>query len=308
MRLSQIQDFIAIAEQGSVRAGAKARQVSAPALTKSLRALEDELHVPLLTRTGRGVVLTRYGTAFLHRAKLIANEARKVSEEMAQMLGGQGSNLCVGATGGPAYALLPGALRRFQTQHPSVQVNLEGGIYPTHTAKLRSGDMDMAISPVPDVGVGTGLSCEPLYRNDSVVAAHPLHPLRHASTLGELAEAEWLLTGQGLKGPGSAIVQAFESQGLGPPRVALRCDNIGTAQMLLLTNPKLLCLLPRKLVCAPPLDRFLIALPLTDTLPSHMVSLIYPSDLPMTPVAADFATLLRREAHYLRQESPETRA
>ncbi len=308
MRLSQIQDFIAIAEHGSVRAGAKARQVSAPALTKSLRALEDELHVPLLTRTGRGVVLTRYGTAFLHRAELIANEARKATEEMALMLGGRGSSLSIGATGGPAYALLPGALKQFQTLHPGVQVNLESGIYSARSTKLRSGDMDMAISPVPDEGVGPGLTSEPLYRNDSVIAAHPLHPLRHARTLAELAETEWLLTGQGLKGPGSAIVEAFESQGLPPPHVALRCDNLGSAQMLLLTNPKLLCLLPRKVVCAPPLDRFLIALPLTDTLPSHMVSLIYPSDLPMTPVAADFATLLRREAHYLRQETPDTSA
>ncbi len=308
MRLSQIQDFIAIAEQGSVRAGAKARQVSAPALTKSLRALEDELHVPLLTRTGRGVVLTRYGTAFLHRAKLIANEARKASEEMAQMLGGRGSSLSIGASVGPAYALLPGALKRFQTQHPSVQVTLESGIYTARSARLRSGEMDLAISPVPDEGVGPGLTAEPLYRNDSVIAAHPLHPLRHAHTLAELADAEWLLTGQSLKGPGSAIVDAFESRGMAPPRIALRCDNLGMAQMLLLTNPKLLCLLPRKVIHTPPLDRFLIALPLTDALPSHRVSLIYPSDRPMTQVATDFATLLRREAHYLRQETPETPA
>ena len=302
MRLSQIQDFIAIADHGSVRAGAKARQVSAPALTKSLRALEDELYVPLLTRTGRGVVLTRYGTAFLHRAELIANEARKATEEMALMLGGRGSSLSIGATGGPAYALLPGALKQFQTLHPGVQVNLESGIYSARSTKLRSGDMDMAISPVPDEGVGPGLTSEPLYRNDSVIAAHPLHPLRHAHTLAELADAEWLLTGQSLKGPGSAIVDAFESRGMAPPRIALRCDNLGMAQMLLLTNPKLLCLLPRKVILTPPLDRFLIALPLTDSLPSHMVSLIYPSGLPMTPVAADFATLLRREVHYLVSE------
>ncbi len=57
MRLSQLQDFIAVAESGSIRAGAKARDVSAPAITKSIRQLEEELHVPLLTRTTRGVVL-----------------------------------------------------------------------------------------------------------------------------------------------------------------------------------------------------------------------------------------------------------
>ena len=63
MRLSQVQDFIAVAECGGIRAGAKARGVSAPAITKSIRLLEEELHVPLLTRTTRGIVLSRYGEA-----------------------------------------------------------------------------------------------------------------------------------------------------------------------------------------------------------------------------------------------------
>jgi DNA-binding transcriptional LysR family regulator len=215
------------------------------------------------------------------------------------MLGGRGSSLHIGASVGPAYMLLPGALKRFRAQHPGVPVNLESGIYDLRAAKLRSGGMDMAISPVPHEGVGPGLTSEPLYRNDSVVMAHPQHPLRATRHLADLVEADWLLTGQGMKGPGSAILEAFEAQGLPSPRVALRCDNIGMAQMLLLDNPSLLCLLPRKLLTSPPLDRFLIALPIEEPLPSHMVSLIYPSDLPMTPVAADFATLLRREAHYL---------
>ncbi len=43
----------------------------------------------------------------------------------------------------------------------------------------------------------------------------------------------------------------------------------------------------------------LVPLPIEDKLPSHTVSLIYRADSPMTPVAAQFATLLRREVHYL---------
>jgi DNA-binding transcriptional LysR family regulator len=116
MRLSQLQDFIAVAESGSIRAGAKVRDVSAPAITKSIRQLEEELHVPLLTRTTRGVVLSRFGDAFLRRARLIATEARKATDEMTQMLGTRNGTVRIGATGGPANLLLPAVLKRFRTQ------------------------------------------------------------------------------------------------------------------------------------------------------------------------------------------------
>lgn len=298
MRLNQLLDFIAVAESGSIRAGAKARAASPPALTKSIRLLEAELHVPLLTRTTRGVVVSRYGHAFLVRARLIANEAGKASEEMAQMLGARNGLLRVGASGGPVHVLLPAVLKRFHAQYPQVEVSVEGGVYAAHSAKLRSGAMDMAVVPIAEEGIERDLACEPLYRNDSVVMAHPEHALRHARSLRELSSARWMLTGQGMQGPGAAILDAFREHHLPVPRVALRCDSLGIAQLLLLSDPTLLCLLPRRLLQGPFGDKGIIALQIEEKLPSHMVSLIYLSDTPMTPIAADFATQLRREAHY----------
>ncbi len=69
MCLSQIQDFIAVAESGSIRAAARTRDVSAPALTKSIRQLEDELYVPA-AHAHRARGLSHYGEAFLRRARL----------------------------------------------------------------------------------------------------------------------------------------------------------------------------------------------------------------------------------------------
>jgi DNA-binding transcriptional LysR family regulator len=153
MRLSQIQDFIAVAEGGSIRAAARSRDVSAPALTKSIRQLEEELHVPLLTRTTRGVVLSHYGEAFLRRARLIAAEARRATEEMTQMLGARTGTVRIGVTGGPAHLLLPAALNRFRRQHPEVQVNIDSGRYAVHLQDLRAGLIDVAVSPIPDEGI-----------------------------------------------------------------------------------------------------------------------------------------------------------
>ncbi|MHA7682566.1 LysR substrate-binding domain-containing protein [Cupriavidus sp. PET2-C1] len=298
MRLSQLQDFIAVAECGSIRAGAKERRVSAPGLTKSIRQLEEELHVPLLTRTTRGVMLSAYGEAFLRRARLIAAEARNASDEMAQMLGSRSGIVRVGATSAPAQLLLPSVLKRFRAMHPDVLVSIESGVYPAHVADLRAGVMDMAISPIPAEGLEREFSSEDLYNNDSVVVAHHEHPLRHARTLRELAGTEWVLTGRRMEGPGAAIMDAFRDHGLPLPRVAVRCDTIGVIQALL-ADRTLLCLLPRQLVATGPHAKGMAILPIEDKLPSHTVSLIYRAEAPMTPVATQFATLLRREVHYL---------
>lgn len=252
MRLSQVQDFIAVAEHGSIRAGARARDVSAPALTKSIRQLEEELHVPLLTRTTRG----------------------------------------------PAHVLLPAVVKRFRVQHPDVLVCIDSWGYPTHLDELRSGVMDMAVSPVPDEGIEREFTCEPLYNNDSVVMAHREHPLRNARSLRELIGSDWILTGQRMHGPGAAILDAFRERDLPLPRVAVRCDTIGMIEHLM-QDRHLLCMLPRQMVAGRLAANGLVPLPIEDKLPSHTVSLIYRADSPMTPVAAQFATLLRREVHYL---------
>ncbi|WP_179405286.1 LysR family transcriptional regulator [Burkholderia guangdongensis] len=298
MRLSQLQDFIAVADSGSIRAGAKARDVSAPAITKSIRLLEEELHVPLLTRTTRGVVLSHYGDAFLRRARLIANEARKATDEMAQMLGERGGVVRIGATGGPAHVLLPAVLKRFRALYPDVLVSIESGVYPAHLSDLRAGVMDMAVSPIPDEGIERDFVCEALYDNDSVVVAHREHPLCEARTLRELVGSEWVLTGQRMHGPGAAILDAFRALDLPLPRVAVRCDALGMI-LTLLQDRTLLCLLPRQLGASRLAASGLVILPIEDPLPSHKVSLIYRADSPMTPMAQAFATQLRREVHYL---------
>src|SRR5205085_3276787 len=85
MRLSQLSDFVSTVEAGSIRAAARARGVSHPAMSKSLRTLESEVGVPLIRRSTRGVVCTPAGRAFLGRARAIAAELRKAQEELADL-------------------------------------------------------------------------------------------------------------------------------------------------------------------------------------------------------------------------------
>ena len=108
MRLSQIRDFVAVVESGGIRAAARKLGVSQPAITRSVRGLEAELHARLLQRTPTGVVPTQSGRAFLTRARAAQAELRKAEEE-ADQLGQSVSSVAFGI-GPTAGIIVPEAI------------------------------------------------------------------------------------------------------------------------------------------------------------------------------------------------------
>src|SRR3981189_740669 len=112
MRLSQIRDFVAVVESGGIRAAARKLGVSQPAITRSVRGLEAELHARLLQRTPTGVVLTQPGRAFLPRARAAQAELRKAEEEVAQL--GEKVGWVASGVSPPAAIMVPEAITRFR--------------------------------------------------------------------------------------------------------------------------------------------------------------------------------------------------
>lgn len=83
MSLRQLEYFVRVAEEGHVGRAAKALRVAQPPLSRSIRALEDELGAPLFERTPRGMTLLPAGETFLGHARGILAAVSEAQRALA---------------------------------------------------------------------------------------------------------------------------------------------------------------------------------------------------------------------------------
>ena len=303
MRLNQIRDFLATIEAGSIRGAARRLELSQPALTKSLRLLEQELGAVLLVRGVRGARPTELGRAFLARARAVSADLRRAREELAQLAGSGEGSLAIGSAPGPAFGLLPRALARLRAKWPKATLRVvdvsPSGVPPA----LREGQLDFALcAHVPPLSAASAeIAVEPLYLNDAAIVARPGHPLARARHLAALARAEWIRSGYA--GDSSALPELFRRAGLGAPRYRVDCPSFLMVPGLV-AGTDLLAVVPWQIAAREVRDRRLARVPLQDRLPPRQISLFRRADVPLTPVASDCAEILREEAKRERRARP----
>lgn len=83
MSLSQIEYFVAVAEEGHVGRAARRLRISQPPLSRQIGSLEQELGAPLFQRTARGMVLLPGGERFLEHARRILDEVAQAKTALS---------------------------------------------------------------------------------------------------------------------------------------------------------------------------------------------------------------------------------
>ena len=82
MEAEQLRIFLAVAEQGSFTAAAKALFVSHSTTSRAVAALERELGTPLFLRQGRSVSLTKAGETLRPEAERILAMMEEIKEKV----------------------------------------------------------------------------------------------------------------------------------------------------------------------------------------------------------------------------------
>lgn len=292
IKLRHVEVLISLSEAGSIRAAARLLGLSQPALSKVIRQMENDFNVPLIARTPRGAILTEFGQTVLSHARVVQADVRRLEDEIDRLRGRQKGMIALAVSPLASILIIPAVLPAFCAKYPDIDVRITEGIYPTVLAPLREGLLDFAVGPTPPTFLAAELEFELLLEAEIVVMGRFGHPAGKARSLRELVKRNWLTLGPA-GSLGDLFIEAFEAQGLKPPKATIKLESFATALALVETTD-FLCVLPRKLVSPWQAQRRLQAIELVDQLPKSRIALIKRSTVPLSPAAQYLSTLIRR--------------
>lgn len=293
-KFHHVRDFVAIARAESVRSAARSLGLTQPALTRSLRELELEIGAALCERHARGVVLTPLGERFLVRAQASLEELRRGMEEASQLTGNMQGNVAVALSSVPVLTTLPTAFTAFRKTCPDVRLRIVEGLFPAIEPLLRDGRLDFYIGPRPERTLGSSYRVDLMFRNERVVLARKGHPLRHARSVRDLLDAEWVVTGLRER-----LEQEFEEQftdlGLAIPRIFTIVESM-LALVTMVSSTDVMAFLPRQWADTPLFRDMVEPIPVKENLFAPDIVQISRAKMPLTPAAEKFSVLLQRAA------------
>jgi DNA-binding transcriptional LysR family regulator len=219
MELRHLRYFVAVADELHVTRAASKLGIAQPALTQQIKALERELEVDLFARSGRGVVLSSAGQAFLPEAKAILAKVVGATRTARDAALGRHGRLSIGFTESASFhPLVTEAFRAFRTAYPQVELALQEGHSPALIDALGKGLLDFAFvrPPFPsDQDVRFDILAE-----EQMMAAVPMdHPLaaRMRIALGDLARERFVLYPRTVRpGLSDSVLAACRQAGFEP--------------------------------------------------------------------------------------------
>jgi DNA-binding transcriptional LysR family regulator len=189
----QLRHFLTVYELGSIGQAAERLFLTQPALSKSIRMLEDHLGMRLFERTTRGVVATVYGEALALHARQIAAQIRHAEAQLSSLAGTGSGRVSIG--GGPSTTteFLPSATRRIVESGLDIELSVTEGLVDDLIPALRRGELDLAIGSWPVIAEPTFVT-EVLATDRIRVVVREDHPLAGRPVeISDLLEYPWAL-------------------------------------------------------------------------------------------------------------------
>lgn len=296
MKLTSLRALVAAVEEGSLRSAARRLGVSQPALTKMLRELERELSTTLLLRSTTGVLATAQGMVLYERALAADRELCHAVDQIQQLGGRMTGALTIGAVPLAVMLLIPETLRTFGREFPGIQLRISEELYIAQLTRLRKGEVDIALGPLPDHLPPGEFSAESLMPIAMVIVVRKGNPLSKARRLADLADAPWVYTGAT---PDAGYAKTlYESHGLKPPPAgALVNSTLGLLSIIASGN--CVGLLPQQIAKHPLASQYLDVVPVAEGPLNLTLGALARSDATLKPSVRHFLAHLHRAAHHL---------
>lgn len=189
-----LQQFLAVADTGSISAASRLLNVTQPTITVNIRNLEEKHQVSLFERTPRGMLLTPFGSILFEKTQIMARLEAQASREIERRR--TGANPVIGIGCGHAWwnLFVREAVEKMADQKANASFSVENGSNLHCMWKLLSGEVMVSIGhQIPNLAAGIGAEFISLFRvkeGHFVAKGHPL--LDRECTVDDLTSLRWI--------------------------------------------------------------------------------------------------------------------
>lgn len=166
MKLRQVEHFLAVAHNGTLRWAAQSLSLTQAALSKSIKSLERDLGADLFERSGQGMALTGAGRALLGPATSMMRSAEEARSR------GRPGLLTLASWGTLSVDPIAGLVARVRSASPDLEVRIHQATEEADVPELvREGQCELGVMFVP--GQTWGLETVPIGDVDQCLILPP---------------------------------------------------------------------------------------------------------------------------------------
>lgn len=249
LRFRDLQVFFAVVECGSMAKAAARLEMTQPAVSEIVAALESAFGVRLFDRSSHGVEPTIYGRALLRRGIGAFDELKQAIRDMAFLADPTIGDVRFGCPESICAAIVP-AVQEFCLAYPRIALRADHVAIPTgELPELHARKLDFVLTRLSAPGqFGEDMNVEVLFEDPAVVAAGANSPWaqRPEIELSELVDAPWIAT------PRETLTtmlmeQAFQASNLPLPRIRVTTFSVQLRTHLLVRG-NFLTVMPRSML------------------------------------------------------------
>lgn len=296
LKLRHLALVLAIEDHGSLIRTAEALYLTQPALSRSLREIEQTMGTPLFDRSPTGMRPTAAGFAVLEHARAVIGHIETMERRVTELNDPGAGLVRVGAHVTGANSLVPRATGKLLEARPAMRVTIREAPPDVLIEELLRGEIDVLVGRMTSHESTADLDLVPLYHEPFRVAVGTHHPFLNESEikLSTLQPQNWVTPVRGTPLRDS-WERAFLTAGLALPTVQVECGTPMPAKVLA-RDFGFLAVLPESLIVE---DPDLASLPMRFPQMTDLVGLMLAPGRQATAAASLLIEALRDEASVL---------
>jgi LysR family transcriptional regulator, regulator for genes of the gallate degradation pathway len=233
--------FLATADHQNIYSAAVSLNISAAAISSSVRKLEESLGFSLFERAPNVILPTSIGRELVRYVKLALTHLRHAQDELLSLKGLQSGRVAIGSLPLLRTMVVPRAILRLLEEHPYIDVSTTEGHYDALVAALRCGDIDFMVGALRDLKEQEELTEELLFTDQLSVIARKGHPLSQKEggvQWSDLFQFGWVLPRAGTP-TRKLFEEALFRRGLPGPGHVIETSSLVTLRGLLLESDRI---------------------------------------------------------------------